>query len=181
MIKFNYNDGGRAAAGFKGNTGDCVTRAIAIVTGKPYREVYDELNVLCKKKRTYEVEISGRTYINYTRSAARTGVHKKIYHPYLIGLGFEWIPTMGIGTGCKVHLKAEELPSGKIICRVSKHLTAVIDGVVNDTWNPAREVHETGYKDGEQYSAIRERCVYGYYRLREVKPKPVKATVRVAR
>ena len=30
-----YNDGGRTAAGFKGETGDCVTRAIAIATGLP--------------------------------------------------------------------------------------------------------------------------------------------------
>ncbi len=26
MFQFNYNDGGREAAGFKGKTGDCVTR-----------------------------------------------------------------------------------------------------------------------------------------------------------
>ena len=38
-----YDDGGRAAAGFKGEAGDCVTRAIAIATGRPYREVYDAL------------------------------------------------------------------------------------------------------------------------------------------
>jgi hypothetical protein len=31
-MKFNYNDGGREAAGFKGFTGDCVCRAIAIAT-----------------------------------------------------------------------------------------------------------------------------------------------------
>jgi len=33
MIKFVKHDGGRAAAGFKGKSGDCVTRAIAIATG----------------------------------------------------------------------------------------------------------------------------------------------------
>ena len=40
---WQYNDGGRAAAGYKGQTGDCVTRAIAIATERPYREVYDAL------------------------------------------------------------------------------------------------------------------------------------------
>jgi hypothetical protein len=29
----HYDDGGRSAAGFKGKTSDCVTRAIAIATG----------------------------------------------------------------------------------------------------------------------------------------------------
>ena len=43
-MKFNFNDGGRAAAGFKGQAGDCVTRAIAIATGLPYRQVYDGIN-----------------------------------------------------------------------------------------------------------------------------------------
>ena len=56
---------------------------------------------------------------------------------------------MGIGTGCKVHLKKEELPTGKIIARVSRHICAVIDGVINDTYDCSREG---------------TRCVYGYYR-----------------
>ena len=34
--RWQYNDGGRSAAGFSGKTGDCVCRAIAIATGKPY-------------------------------------------------------------------------------------------------------------------------------------------------
>jgi hypothetical protein len=51
-MEFVYDDGGRAAAGFKGSTGDCVVRAIAIASGKPYREVYDALNVLSKQARS---------------------------------------------------------------------------------------------------------------------------------
>ena len=31
MIKFVKNDGGRAASGYVGKTGDCVARSIAIV------------------------------------------------------------------------------------------------------------------------------------------------------
>lgn len=43
MIQFKFNDGGRATAGYIGTTGDCVARAIAIVTSKPYQEVYDTI------------------------------------------------------------------------------------------------------------------------------------------
>lgn len=42
-LQFQFDDGGRAQAGYKGSTGDCVTRAIAIATGKPYSEVYDAI------------------------------------------------------------------------------------------------------------------------------------------
>ena len=43
MTTFVYNDGGRKLAGRKGDTGDCVTRAVAIASGLPYLEVYNVL------------------------------------------------------------------------------------------------------------------------------------------
>ena len=42
-LELKVNDGGRAAAGFKGQAGDCVVRSIAIATGMPYQKVYDDL------------------------------------------------------------------------------------------------------------------------------------------
>jgi hypothetical protein len=63
-------------------------------------------------------------------------------------LGWTWVPTMKIGSGCKVHLKKEELPSGSLVVSVSKHLAAVIDGVIHDNHDPARNG---------------TRCVYGYW------------------
>jgi len=35
-MEHQYNDGGRKAAGFKGDTGDCVARSIAIASGLHY-------------------------------------------------------------------------------------------------------------------------------------------------
>ena len=67
-------------------------------------------------------------------------------------LGFEFVATMTIGSGCKVHLKAEELPKGTIICRVSNHYVTVIDGVINDTYDCSRNG---------------TRCVYGYWKLKD--------------
>lgn len=142
--KFQYNDGGRAAAGFKGDARDCVARSIAIITGKPYKEVYDELNALAPREKI--------TKKRKTKSTARDGVRNATARKYCESLGLKWVPTMQIGQGCKVHLKAEELPMGRLIARVSKHYVAVIDGVIQDTHNPAR--------DGT-------RCVYGYYILEE--------------
>lgn len=138
--RFCFNDGGREAAGFKGSTHDCVTRSIAIVTGKPYKEVYDAINVLGENERTGKRK--------KTKSNSRTGVFRRTYQKYLESLGYEWIPTMQIGSGCKVHLRSDELPTGRLIVRVSKHITAVIDGVINDTWDCSRGS---------------TRCVYGYF------------------
>lgn len=140
MTRFEFNDGGRAAAGYKGLTGDCVTRSIAIVTGIPYQTVYDAINEASKSER------NGRRKSG--KSSARTGVHKPTYRKYLAALGYEFVPTMAIGSGCKVHLRDGELPAGRLIVAVSKHLTAVIDGVIHDTHDCSR--------DGT-------RCVYGYF------------------
>lgn len=133
------SDGGRAAAGFRGATGDCVTRAISIVTGIPYREVYDALNELAAQERPWR----GRK-----RSSSRKGVFRRTYRRYLAALGWQWVPTMRIGSGCTVHLRADELPKGRLIVKVSHHLVAVIDGVIYDTHDPSRGG---------------TRCVYGYY------------------
>ena len=40
MIGYRHDDGGRAAAGYRGKTGDCVVRAIAICAREDYRAVY---------------------------------------------------------------------------------------------------------------------------------------------
>jgi hypothetical protein len=131
-----------AAAGYKGLTGDCVTRSIAIATGKPYQEVYDALN------RPALVERTGRR--KRKRSNSRTGVFRRIYQRYLESLGWRWTSTMKIGSGCQVHLRASELPQGPLLVKVSRHLTAVIDGVIYDTHNCSRGG---------------TRCVYGYFSL----------------
>ena len=138
-MRHEYNDGGRKAAGFKGDAGDCVTRSIAIAVGKPYQEVYDALNGQRDSMRQTK-RVRG--------SNARTGVGRAVYDKYLTALGWKFVPCMTIGSGCKVHLRSDELPSGRIICRLSRHLCAVIDGVIQDTFDPSR--------DGT-------RCVYGYY------------------
>jgi hypothetical protein len=142
-----FNDGGRAAAGFKGSTGDCVTRAIAIATGRPYREVYNAIQaateIYCEEHEDYVSD-----HIAFDGSSPRDGVFKAVYRPYLAMLGWKWTPTMRIGSGCKVHLRADELPAGRLIASVSRHLVAVIDGIIHDTNDCTREG---------------TRCVYGYW------------------
>ena len=146
-LDFLYNDGGRVKSGYKGRTGDCVTRSIAIASGLPYQKVYDDLWNLSKEWRLQSNSKHAKA-AKPQNDSPRSGVFKDVYDPYIKSLGFLWFPTMKIGSGCKVHLRKDELPSGKLIVRVSRHITTVIDGVLNDTYDCSR--------DGQ-------RCVYGYY------------------
>lgn len=153
-VVWEYDDGGRAAAGFRGKAGDCVTRAVAIATGRPYREVYDELferaRVAPRRRRG-----SGQM----AKSASpRNGVNRAVGREYLLSLGWVWTPTMRIGSGCRVHLRAEELPAPRLIAVCTRHLVAVIDGIVRDTYDCTR--------DGT-------RCVYGIWTPRDRPPPKV--------
>jgi hypothetical protein len=170
-MKFVYDDGGRAAAGFKGHAGDCVARAVAIASGRPYAEVYAACAAI---EGTYTKRGKKRA------ATARNGVHVKrpAFKEYMRSLGFEWTPTMRIGSGCRVHLTDGELPGGRLVVSVSRHWTAVIDGVVRDTSDPQREVHAGDQSAGWQSRALRpgehrnengiwtiqRRCVYGYWK-----------------
>lgn len=138
QIMFVRDDGGRAAAGFRGLAGDCAARAIAIASGLPYREVYAIIETQAKSERLRR----GR------RSSAREGVTKRTFLAVMRSLGAKWTPTMGIGTGCRVHLRAAELPLGRLVAVVSGHYVAMVDGVIHDTYDPSREG---------------ARCVYGYF------------------
>jgi len=170
-----FNDGGRSAAGFKGSAGDCVARSIAIAGGLPYADVYKRL-----------ADETGAQRVTKGRKAkgatARRGINtkRKWFKDYMASIGAVWTPTMEIGVGCKVHLNAKELPAGRLVVSVSKHYTAVIDGVIHDAFDP-RDRGETIYPNGYPKDQIPkgarplssgggwvyapERCVYGYWQF----------------
>ncbi len=141
-MPFQYDDGGRAAAGYKGTTGDCVVRAIAIADELPYERVYERVADLNSKLNW---KYGG---VGHERTA-RKGLMPKLLRELLEKNGWTWTPTMHIGSGCKVHLRADELPPGRLIVRLSGHVAAVIDGVIHDLYDCSR--------DGT-------RCVYGYWK-----------------
>ena len=158
-----YNDGGRSNYFTGKKVGDCVTRAVAIASGIDYKEVYD---TLAKGQSTQRVTKRHKHYANYYNNSqkyinsangkvkfAKTAQHgisvkSKWFKNQMREWGFRWVATMQIGSGCQTHLKADELPKGRIVCRLSKHYVAVIDGVINDTYDSSRNGN---------------RCVYGYW------------------
>lgn len=147
-MEYAYDDGGRKASGRRGEARDCVCRAISIATGTPYREVYEMLD-----DRAYQIRF-GRSKASFAvamgrKWGARHGIPNNLVRKVLADLGWKWTPCMGIGTGCKVHLKDGEIPMvGKVIVSLSRHVCAVVDGVIRDTFDPSRNG---------------TRCVYGYW------------------
>ena len=148
-ISFIQSDGGRAAAGFRGEAGDCATRAIAIALGLPYRQVYEELQDRQRLwLRTGRPSKAKRAMLAKSSSSVRNGTAKAVITDFLSDRGWIWTPTMHVGRGTQVHLRADELPAGRLICRLSRHVAAVVDGVLHDTHDCSR--------DGC-------RAVYGFY------------------
>lgn len=144
-LSYQYHDGGRSAAGFKGETGDCVIRAICIVTEYPYLEIYNQVKSFSRFERT------GRKKKGV--SSARRGVYKYTINRLMDQLGLVWTPTMSIGSGCMVHLRPGEIPMrGRLIVSLSRHVCAVIDGVIYDNHDPSRNGN---------------RCVYGYWTIKQ--------------
>lgn len=128
-MNFVYNDGGRSKYFTAKNVGDCATRAIANATGLDYKLVY---KALCK----------------YAGKSVRNGCPKNADKKLLTELGWNWVATMHIGSGCQTHLDERDLPYGTIIVAVSAHLTCVKDHTIYDTYNCSRGG---------------TRCVYGYW------------------
>ena len=151
-MKFIYNDGGRSKY-FKGeNVGDCVTRAIAIATGKDYKEVYDGLKDLAKKEK------NGK---RCEKSSVRDGVRKSTTKKYIEKvLGWKRVSTMRIGTTSRVHFVEDELPMGTLIVQLSHHLVCVKDKVIYDTYDSSKKEYYDTFGD---LQVNNERLVYGYW------------------
>jgi hypothetical protein len=162
MIGFTYNDGGRKAAGFKRRGEDCSVRAIAIALELPYAQVYADLHEAMKAwaatSRCYAA-LEARDLLAAGTlkdlSPSHAGVVHYVSTPYIEAHGWEWVPTITIGSRSRVRLRAADLPGGRLIVKLSNHLCAVIDGTVHDTIDPRQEdwVVRPGYT----------RCVYGYF------------------
>ncbi len=159
--QWQFDDGGRSEAGFHGKTGDCLCRAIAIATGKEYAEVYAELTVLgwnCWESWNPSYRTNEAYWLNHScyydpvgdiylfeeefrqivfwrnpdagHAIASEAAPRR--DSYLKSLGWQYTATSG------VHLRADELPAGRLIVGIHEHWVAVIDGVLHDTWDSSR-------------------------------------------
>ena len=117
-MKYQYNDGGRVAAGYKGKAGDCAARALAILLDTDYEWAY---KLIAETNKDF----------GYAKSA-RNGIHKEVLHRVMHELGYVWHQAPKF-TGRKA--RCSDLPKGRYIARQAHHYVAVIDGVPHDTWD----------------------------------------------
>jgi Protein of unknown function (DUF2786) len=116
-MEFVNDDGGRAAAGYKGEANDCVCRAVAIATERPYQEIYGRLEEMIIAK--------------FGPTKRPRGVEDQMLHGLMETLDWVWVPTI------KTRLRKDELSPGRLVICVRDHAVAVIDGVIHDTYPSA--------------------------------------------
>ena len=134
MIDYRYNDGGRAAAGFRGDTGDCVVRAIAIAGAYDYRHVYD---VMAEAMKAAGYSRSGNAYIlreNRRRQPRRRGQPKArdIQHAVIREFGFVKVP---FERGPRPTYTEAHATHGTCIVKTTRHVAALRDGALQDTFD----------------------------------------------
>lgn len=125
-------DGGRVQSKRPRQTNDCTVRALAIATGADYDVAYDTLKEAGRK--------CSRGF-HFRKWAAKHSFN---------GFAFEWMPfpavkgqrRMNPATFCK------QFAEGRYIVKTAKHVFAIIDGVVHDSW--------------EQRA---DRCIYGCWKV----------------
>ena len=115
---FEFNDGGRAKAGYKGSAGDCGARAMAIALAMDYQKAYDH--------------IAHANFKHHGIKSARNGVDRHIYANVLLVFNWLWQPAPKF-EGRKAY--CSDMPSGIVIARQAGHYVAIIDGIPHDIWD----------------------------------------------
>jgi len=125
---FIFADGGRADAGYKGKTGDCVVRAVAIAAGIDYKTAYKDL-------AAENAKLTGV-------KSCRRGIYRASYEAYLKRHGWVWYsaPKFDGRKAYASDFTEAEGYNGFIIARMAKHLAAVRDGVVYDTYDSSHKM-----------------------------------------
>lgn len=125
MIGFVKDDGGRAAAGFKGRTGDCVTRATAIISGLPYKDIYTmmaEANATSKQAAK-----KGKA-----QKTARNGIYRKDYEKVFSTIG---LTKVKLPQGPRPTYSEAYEAYGDCIVTTRGHMAAIKDGNLRDTFD----------------------------------------------
>ena len=117
--RFQYTDGGRSKYYSEQHIGDCTIRAIAIATDRDYKKVVNEFFDRCKDYGCF----------------ADWGL---FFERYMESVGWEKVSSPKF-KGRKA--KAKDLPKeGRYLMRQSRHLSALVDGVIHDIWDTSNKM-----------------------------------------
>lgn len=122
-MEFHFNTGGREKYYKQVYVRDCATRALAIANNLDYKVAY-------------------KLMWKYQNGTPRNGVSTKSTNRCLSDIGWDYHDIKS------EHIKINEFkfPNGIIICRIKGHVTTIINGIINDTWNCSKKNPEiVGY------------------------------------
>lgn len=106
----------------KRETGDCVVRSISVVTDKDWDDVY--LDLLLKGFQMKEMPSQNN-----------------VWGAYLHDLGFTRHIIPDTCPECyTINDFAKDHPQGRYVVGTGTHATAIIDGIIYDTWNCGEEI-----------------------------------------
>ena len=148
MIDYTYNDGGRGKAGYKGTTGDCGVRAVAILTGLDYQTVYKSAAAFFK---SHGYAATGNAYKMGKKTKRGQKKPHVVQDLWYESMGFEKVK---LPKGKKpTYTEAHEL-YGDCMVTTRKHICALKDGALHDTFD-GREYEI--YDRDTDFTDIRER------------------------
>ena len=130
MIGYRYDDGGRAASGFKGHTGDCVVRAIAILTGVSYSDIYRRM---AGAMRHGGYAASGNGYRQKPRRGLRPRLSARTIQN-LVKTSYG-LRRVNLGRGPRPTYTEAWLLHGDCLVGTAKHISAIVDENLRDTFD----------------------------------------------
>ena len=133
-LGYEYDDGGRQAAGYKGSTGNCVVRAIAITTDFGYQHVYD---AMADAMKCAGYARSGNAYATRKRKdgkpAKGNGLNgRQVQEMVLRHFGFEKVK---LAKGPRPTYAEAHKAYGECIVSTTKHMAALKGGALRDTFD----------------------------------------------
>ena len=134
MIDYRYDDGGREDAGYRGRTGDCVVRAIAICTGEDYRAVYA---TMAEHMKSNGYAASGNAYATRERNrkAPRSKgqiAARRVQDRVLEAYGFRKVR---LPAGARPTFTEAHHQFGDCVVGTTKHVAAIVNGALRDTFD----------------------------------------------
>lgn len=130
LIGYVHDDGGRSDARYKGDTGDCAVRAISILTGIPYADVYGRM-AACMKRAGFAA--SGNAYRQRPRRGLKPAISARALQD-LVKASYG-LHRVKFDRGPRpTYSEAWTLHGNCLVC-TAKHIAAIVDGNLRDTFD----------------------------------------------
>jgi len=135
-LKYCEDDGGRAAADYKGIAKDCVVRAISIATQQPYTQVYQDFMSLMRAAPYYMWHKKTKSDQLILNPSPRNGISHELMSKYLESRGFTYVALLPAMPLSLESINILNLPSSAVLFEINdNHLTVIRNHTLYDHAN----------------------------------------------